>query len=408
MHPVTASSLNEGGRAGHCVNRRAFLKASSVTLASIALHSQARVTDSTRTLGRILEVGPGLALSTPSMAAKAARDGDEVRIREARYQGDVATWPQSFLRIIGLGRAPLLSAAGASSEGKAIWVMRGSNVEVSNMRFEDCRVEDHNGAGIRAEGRSLAVRNCVFRNNETAILTSNRQDAELLIECCELDANYTREGRWMHNIYVGAIARFVMRACHVHHGAVGHNLKCRARHSIIESSLIADYQAGRSSYAVEFPSGGNALVRNNIIHHGAHSENRNAVSFGAEDSRWPENRLVLIHNTLVDDRNNDGRFVYMNHREAACDAYNNLLIGIADPGPVTPGRRGNLHIERGSRGTYAKLDLALDPTPALSQLKREPLALVPSDLSSDCAFLAPLHEQCGIARRVVAGAVHVR
>src|SRR5882762_819076 len=93
---------------------------------------------------RILRVGPGRMLASPSNAAEVARDGDEIQIENARYLGDVAIWPQSELRLVGIGGKPSLLADGASAEGKAIWVIRGDNVEVVNVLFEGCQVEHHN------------------------------------------------------------------------------------------------------------------------------------------------------------------------------------------------------------------------------------------------------------------------
>ena len=66
-----------------------------------------------------------------------------------------------------------------------------------------------------------------LQGNETAILTSNRGEGELLLEHCELDRNFTPERGFMHNIYVGRIARFEMRFCYVHGAVVGHNVKTR-------------------------------------------------------------------------------------------------------------------------------------------------------------------------------------
>ena len=54
-----------------------------------------------------------------------------------QYSGDVATWTTNRLTLRAVGGRVLLSAAGASAEGKAIWVIRGSNVLVEGFDFRD-------------------------------------------------------------------------------------------------------------------------------------------------------------------------------------------------------------------------------------------------------------------------------
>ena len=101
----------------------------------------AAITTPSSSQRRILRVGPGRPLASPSEAAKVARDGDEIQIENARYSRDVAVWPQSELRLVGIGGKPSLLADGASAQGKAIWVIQGDNVEVVNLHFEGCKVE---------------------------------------------------------------------------------------------------------------------------------------------------------------------------------------------------------------------------------------------------------------------------
>lgn len=69
---------------------------------------------------------------SPSLAAKIAHDGDEIQIGDARYSGDIAVWPQSGLRLAGIGGKASVLADGASTDGRAIWLLRGDKVKVLN------------------------------------------------------------------------------------------------------------------------------------------------------------------------------------------------------------------------------------------------------------------------------------
>lgn len=71
---------------------------------------------------------------------------------------------------VGAGRA-VINAAGHNSQGKAIWVISGNNTMVEDIEFAGATVPDMNGAGIRAEGNNLTIRNCYFHDNQDGILT---------------------------------------------------------------------------------------------------------------------------------------------------------------------------------------------------------------------------------------------
>ena len=110
----------------------------------------------------ILQVGPGLAYATPSAAARIARAGDTIRIAPGLYH-DCAVWRANDLLIEGAGPGVVLR--GKTCQGKAIFVITGDRVTVRGIRFEQARVPDGNGAGIRASGRDLSVIDDQFINN---------------------------------------------------------------------------------------------------------------------------------------------------------------------------------------------------------------------------------------------------
>ena len=109
----------------------------------------------------VLLVGPQRSLHAPSDAAAVARDGDVVRIDPGEYV-DCAIWRADRLVLKPpAGEAHMRDRACA---GKAIWVISGADVTVENIAFSGARVPDQNGAGLRAEGRNLTVRQARFDN----------------------------------------------------------------------------------------------------------------------------------------------------------------------------------------------------------------------------------------------------
>ena len=62
---------------------------------------------------------------------------------------------------------------GGTCEGKAALVLRGRDAVVDGLVFQNMRVPDGNGAGIRLEKGPLLVKNAVFRDSEEGILTAD-------------------------------------------------------------------------------------------------------------------------------------------------------------------------------------------------------------------------------------------
>jgi hypothetical protein len=289
-----------------------------------------------RLSGQVLEVGPGHSLKAPAAAAEVAKDGAMVLIDAGIYLRDVAVWTQNDLLLVANGGRVRLMALGQNAEGKAIWVIKGTRVQVEGIEFSGARAKDLNGAGIRFEGDDLTVSRCRFSDNEMGILTSNNGNADILIEQSELYRNtvdYRKYGRLGHNIYIGRAARFELRYSYVHSARTGHQVKSRARRNIIHYNRIAD-ESGRSSYLVDLAEGGAALISGNLLHKSVASENEAAIAFATEAHQGiPGQELYAVHNTLVTDR--PGTVLLNNHSSSMALVAGNLVQGdaIALKGP---------------------------------------------------------------------------
>src|SRR3954469_23437554 len=212
----------------------------------------------------VLRVGPQRELKRPSDAARVAGDGNVIEIDAGVYAGDAAVWRQHGLTIRGVGGRAHLAANGAHAEGKAIWVIKGNDTTIEGMEFSGASVPDANGAGIRLEGAGLTVRNCYLHDNENGILTGRGPNSDVVIEHSEFARNGVGD-RYTHNLYIGHVRSFVLRYSYIHHAIVGHNVKSRAARNDIRCNRIMDEKDGRSSYAIDLPNGGLALVVGNLI-----------------------------------------------------------------------------------------------------------------------------------------------
>ncbi len=315
----------------------------------------------------LIRVGPGRRYPTPSAAAEEAPNGALIEIEAAEYPGDVAVWTQSDLTLRGVNGRPHLKAQGRSAQDKAIWVIKGDRVTVENIEFSGAQVRDLNGAGIRAEGADLTIRNCHFHHNQMGLLTGNHPTSQILIEGSEFNdnnVNYRRYGKLGHNLYIGWVKKFTLRNSYVHDAAIGHNVKSRAQETHILYNRISDEING-SSYLIDIAEGGDAYVIGNLLRQGRNNDNDTLISYAAEANRnGRDQALIVAHNTLVNDAD-DGTFV-RNHNVSRGILVNNLAVG---PGRLISGEgsvSGNLQTDRPGFRNRRGFDYHLTPdSPAL-------------------------------------------
>jgi len=296
-------------------------------------------------------VGPGEKITTITEAARLAQDGEVIEIRPGDYHGQPAIWAKNEIIIRGSGARPVMLADGKSAEGKAIWVVRGGKVRIENIEFRGARVASLNGAGIRFEKGDLTIQSCAFFDNEMGILTANSLEQSLEVVDSEFGDAPRHPGDLHHLLYVGGIGKFVLRGSRFSNGYLGHLVKSRARENHILYNMLVDGAGGRASYELEFPNGGLAYVIGNAIGQSAGTDNPSIVAYGAEGRRWPDNALVMAHNTLIND-SHAGKFLNVFGEKIGADVevwlLNNLMVGPGDLYKPAQGRfDGNRLVARG-------------------------------------------------------------
>ena len=241
-------------------------------------------------------VQPGMSLA---QAVREAQDGDVIEIGPGRHVGQTALITQRRLTLRGVGERPVLEAAGALTEGKAILVVRGGEIRIENLELRGARVPNGNGAGIRLEGGRLRVERCGFFDNEMGLLSANLPQIELSLQQCEFAQAPRHPGLLHHLLYVGRIGRFEIIGCHLHGGWRGHLIKSRARENHIRANMVVDDEDGEASYELDLPNGGRAWVVGNVFGQAAGTQNPAIVSFGAEGDAHADSALTLAGNTLI-------------------------------------------------------------------------------------------------------------
>jgi hypothetical protein len=246
----------------------------------------------TPAVARTLAVGSGLDFATPSEAARTAADGDTVTIAAGTYY-DCAIWHAGHLTIAGAGSETAVITDKACA-AKAAFVIQGDGVTVSGLTFQRIRVPDGNGAGIRAEGRDLTVRDSRFINNEVGILAGG--GGSLLVTGSSFGAN--KGGTPEHPL--GAVSATGLDRLRIEHSVFervrgGLQVWSSAGRTEIMDSHLLDEGGGMSGPLVSV-DGGVVIVTGNTIDLAPGAAERPGAILVYGDA----GTIVLRGNTLVE------------------------------------------------------------------------------------------------------------
>jgi hypothetical protein len=277
---------------------------------------------------RVLKVGPGERFATPCAAFAVARDGDRVTIDGAGskdYRGDVCTITADRLVIKGVNGRPHVRAAGQNAQGKAIWVVAGDDTTIVNVRMSGARVPDQNGAAIRQEGTDLTLKRVYFHGNEMGLLAGDDPDSDIRILRSRFADNGFGDG-YSHNIYVNHVRSLTMAYSFSTRSRVGHLVKSRAASTRLLYNRLTSGGAD-SSYEVDLPNGGVAVLVGNAIAQGPRSQNASLIAFGEEGDVADDSRLYVVGNTLVDDSDAGGTAVLLGDEVSGrVEVRNNVVV----------------------------------------------------------------------------------
>lgn len=280
-------------------------------------------------------VGPDKTYKTPCDASGIVNNGDTVEIAAGTYIDQACTWSKNNLTLRATAKFAHLTPPAVISNGKAIWVVAGSNTVIENIEFSNASVPDQNGAGIRQEGSGVTIRNCYFHDNEDGILESNNPNSDIVIENSEFGFNGYGDGQ-SHNIYIGDAKSFTLRFCYSHDAKEGHLVKTRAYTNYILYNRLMSLSS-TASYELTFPNGGIAFVIGNVIEQGPNTDNSAIIDYGSENLPGHDSDLFIVNNTVVNDLGGgSNKFISLSHTQKPARVINNLFVGAGTlySGPV--------------------------------------------------------------------------
>jgi len=188
---------------------------------------------------------------------------------------------------------------GVTCEGKAALVLRGRAASISGIVFQNMRVPDFNGAGIRLERGNLTVAQSWFRDSEQGILTGGDPAGQIVIDKSTFTRLGTCEGGGgcAHSIYIGDYGYLRVTRSRFEQGRGGHYVKSRSTRVDIASSSFDDTRGRGTNYMIDLPAGSTGQILNNWFVQGRDKENYSAfIAVGAEDRFHPSDNLQISGN----------------------------------------------------------------------------------------------------------------
>ena len=282
-------------------------------------------------------VGPTRMYPTPAAVSALVNNGDTILIDAGLYPNHPqVSFTKNNLLIRGIGGRPRLEAGAAlagNANGKAIFVISGSNCWVDHIEFANAAVPDRNGAGIRQEGCNLKVTDCFFNGNEMGILGGAYSPCTVVLEHNVFANNGSSANPgYQHNVYIGKIDTLIFRYNYsVNAIAEGHELKSRAKNNIILYNYIGNLSTV-DSRTVDLPNGGTAILVGNILEQGPNSANSNIFGYGLEGlSNPPPHNVWVTNNTFVN-KKTTGNFIQLASGTDTLFLKNNIMVGAKTSG----------------------------------------------------------------------------
>ena len=176
---------------------------------------------------------------------------------------------------------------GMPCEGKAALVLRGRSSSVDGIVFQNLRVPDGNGAGIRLESGNLTVTNSLFRNSEEGILSGDSPGNSVTID----KSTFRHLGRCdrdldcAHGIYIGRYGKLTVTRSRFDQGDGGHYLKTRTPRVTITGNSFDDSHGHLTNYMIDLSNGASGEISGNEMVQGRDKDNYSAFITVAPEGR---------------------------------------------------------------------------------------------------------------------------
>jgi hypothetical protein len=189
--------------------------------------------------------------------------------------------------------------SGGICEGKAALVLHGRSARVEGIIFENMKVSDGNGAGIRLETGDLVIDNSVFRDSQQGLLTATYPQGSVTINRSTFSRLGTCDfgGGCAHSIYIGEYGSLTVTHSRFEAGTGGHYVKSRAPHVRIIDNSFDDSRGHLTNYMIDLSNGATGQISGNEMVQGKDKDNYSAfIALAAEGAEHSSSGLTITGN----------------------------------------------------------------------------------------------------------------
>jgi hypothetical protein len=273
-----------------------FLASALAALAIAAIPLGALLAQDSPAPFTVMETGQGYTRLQQAVDAIGDRQGT-IAIAPGRY-ADCAV--QEHGEVAYLASQPGSAIFdGRACEDKAALVLRGRGAQVAGLIFQNIRVPDYNGAGIRLEHGDLTVAESWFRDSQQGILSAEDANGRIIVD----RSTFTRlgtcdgPGGCAHSIYVGDYGQLRITRSRFEEGRGGHYVKSRAARTDVAASSFDDARGKATNYMIDLPGGAVGQISNNWFVQGKDKENYSAfIAVAAEGKNHSSAGLAIVGN----------------------------------------------------------------------------------------------------------------
>lgn len=253
------------------------------------------------------------------LAMKQAKQGSVIEISKGEYF-DGGVLSVDDVTIQGEKGAHL---KGFSIKGKGSLVIQGDNTQIIGIECSQVSVSDRNGACVRLEGRNLQLIDVYFHDSEQGLL-SGKNSGLLWVD----NSRFERLGKsgQAHGIYVGSGELYINNSYFLSSKNEGHEIKSRARKTIIHNTTIASLY-GKDSRLIDVSSGGILEVVGCVLQQGNNTSNSDLIGFALEGMKYKVNSIKIQNNIFLLDRERGNRLLHTKGNVENLNVLNNTIIG---------------------------------------------------------------------------------
>ncbi|MBR9912407.1 MAG: hypothetical protein GYB33_18865 [Gammaproteobacteria bacterium] len=236
----------------------------------------------------------GEAVTSLAQAFDAAQDGSIIQLGAGIFN-EAATLEANNVQILA---EPGAVVFGKATADKAALLILGNNTFISGLECHSIAVRNDNGVCVRLEGSGLTLDNVYFHHSQGGLLGAGGGD--IVVQNSRFED--MGDGAFFHSIYAlsGVNSLKVHNTVLLNTHTEGHEIKSRARHTEITSSIVAA-PTSRDSRLVDIPNGGNLVLKNNVFIEGPNSENADLFSWGVEGFKH-QGGILIEDNLIISDK----------------------------------------------------------------------------------------------------------